>query len=155
MTATEMTRLPQFCWGEYNPALTQPQFRIDGCGTGMNHYCPALVLHNRALKSTSGGTKKQFLQRALTGVEYTLQWMKVNMEKYPNCPIRAHVEASYMMIRRDLGLPPVLTQTNPMPGSRPPAAQATANPPVASTPAETSGADGAVNSPKMIYILGD
>ena len=108
-TASEVVQLPQFCWGQYNSALSGPQFRIDGCGIGMNHYCPALLLYNRALKSPSPIVKQNYLGRALKAVEYTLDFMK----DYPGCPIRAHVQTTYAIVKAKLGVPPAIKHRSP------------------------------------------
>lgn len=89
--AAEVFLLPKFCWSQYMNNIKGPQYSIprDLCGVGMNHYCPALVELNRSMKS-SGFKRHQHLVVAKRGIEYTLGWMK----GYPNCPIRAQVEAS-------------------------------------------------------------
>jgi len=126
-TATEVIRLPKFCWGQYNPTLTDPQFTITGCGVGMNHYCPALVYYNRTSNSTNPVARKQYLQRALGDIEYTLGYMKRNAGEFPNCPIKAHVENSYSKVRRDLGLSPLPGQSSPATGSAPSPGRAAAD----------------------------
>jgi len=89
--AAEVLLLPKFCWSQYMNNVKGPQYSIPGnlCGVGMNHYCPALLDLNRAMKST-GEIRRQHLVVAKRGIEYTLGWMK----PYPNCPIRAQVESS-------------------------------------------------------------
>ena len=88
---SEVLVLPKFCWSQYMHNVKGPQYSIprELCGVGMNHYCPALIELNRAMKST-GSKRRQHLVVAKRGIQYTLRWMK----PYPSCPIRAQVEAS-------------------------------------------------------------
>lgn len=88
---SEVLLLPKFCWSQYMSNVKGPQYSISKsrCGVGMNHYCPALIQLNRAMKST-GSKRRQHLVVAKRGIQYTLEWMK----PYPSCPIRAQVEAS-------------------------------------------------------------
>ena len=89
--ASEVLLLPKFCWAQYMNKVKGPQYSIPRrlCGVGMNHYCPALVELNRAMKSTWEQTPPALVV-AKRGIQYTLEWMK----PYPSCPIRAQVGAS-------------------------------------------------------------
>ena len=94
-SASEVLQLPKFCWAQYMNNVKGPQYSIPRslCGVGTNHYCPALIELNRGMKSM-GGKRRQHLVVAKRGIQYTLRWMK----PYPNCPIRAQVEASSRLV---------------------------------------------------------
>jgi hypothetical protein len=99
--------LPQFCWGQYNNSnLSGPQFNITGCGAGMNHYCPALLLYGRAIRNPNRGKRESELKTVLGEVEYTLRWM----QDFPGCPIRGHVENTRARVRSDLNLPAIINR---------------------------------------------
>ncbi|HKJ09997.1 MAG TPA: hypothetical protein VKA76_13005 [Gammaproteobacteria bacterium] len=94
--------LPKFCWGQYLN-LKGPQYSINNCGPGMNHYCPSLILLNRGERTFGkAGKKRTLLRYAKKGFIYTLKWMK----KYPNCPLRARAEASLRRVNMDLSILP-------------------------------------------------
>ena len=43
-TDLELLRLPQYCIGQFRKEhWNKPGYRIVGCGTFINHFCPALV----------------------------------------------------------------------------------------------------------------
>jgi len=107
--AIEVLALPKFCWGQYHEEPMGPEFYIRDCGVLMNHYCPGLLMINKAPKAKTSGERKQWLGRGLADTEYTLRGMK----DYPSCPIRSHVEATFSRVRRELGLPPVLMPVAP------------------------------------------
>jgi hypothetical protein len=98
--ATEVALLPHFCWAQYmDDPPPGDEFRISksACGSLMNHYCPGLVLLDRATKpygTKSKGEKRQNLVRAKESVVYTLK----GMANYPACPIRSHVETTLARI---------------------------------------------------------
>jgi len=99
-TAIEAMMLPKFCWGQFmKNRFRGPEFRIQNCGPGMNHYCPALVALNRANRSFDSRTKRGYLQGARAQALYTVK----AMEKYPYCPIRGQVDRTYQQIERELG----------------------------------------------------
>jgi hypothetical protein len=146
-TAQEIVRLPKFCWGKYNTSLTDPQYVIDGCGVGMNHYCPALVSYNRSFGSVTPVAKKQYLERALVDVEYTLDYMRRNVKEFPNCPIRMHAENTRSMVRRAMGLPPLPNDAFPSSTTGPGSARSTGNAQVASPPSAGRSSEASVNQP--------
>jgi hypothetical protein len=83
----EINQLPKFCLEQYCVAQG-PQYRIEGCGVAMNHYCPGLIYLNDAMKTIQDKNKKiSLLERAKGAIEYTVAGMK----SYPGCPIRKHV----------------------------------------------------------------
>jgi hypothetical protein len=94
-SASEVLSLPRYCWGQFNPNLTGPQFKINDCGVGMNHYCGSVLEFNRSYSTREEFRRVQHLTVALRGVEYTLGWMK----DYPNCPIREDVLKTYTRVR--------------------------------------------------------
>jgi hypothetical protein len=97
-SAVEAAQLPKFCWGQYVDAKG-PEYGIQGCGPGMNHYCWGLVEQLRANK-TIGNQKLRiaYLQRAKGNTLYTMR----AMEKYPTCPLRPHVENTYQQVQTSL-----------------------------------------------------
>lgn len=97
----EVLSLPQFCYGQFlGDKYSAPQFNISlDCGYGMNHYCPGLVVLNRANKSYADrANRRAYLEAANRDMVYTLK----NMEKYPSCPIRSHVENTRRLIETQL-----------------------------------------------------
>lgn len=98
VSAYEKSQLPLFCYGQMEvPGATGPQYAIpDGCGSGMNHYCPGLVKLIRAKKEFDKRKALSLLGSAETDVRYTLNWMK----PFPNCAIRGHVEATKAEVER-------------------------------------------------------
>ena len=97
----EVMALPQFCYAQFlGEKYSAPQYRIpESCGVGMNHYCPALVVLNRANKSYAERMHRRgYLESAERQTIYTLK----AMEKYPNCPIRSQVETTYRLIEMQI-----------------------------------------------------
>ncbi len=97
-TATEIVRLPQFCWSQMGvPNATGPEFSFPfNCGSGLNHYCPGLVQLIRAKGPASKGKPIPFLRRAAGDIIYTENAIK----DFPNCSIRDHVAASKAEVDR-------------------------------------------------------
>jgi len=88
--AIEIAQLPPFCYGRYVEGASAPEFNIPrGCGPGMNHYCFALVELIRGRRAV--GNRGQRLTHLKSSRDQTLYTVRA-MEKYPDCPIRAHVE---------------------------------------------------------------
>lgn len=98
VSATEKSQLPMFCYRQMGVAdATGPQYGIpEGCGPGMNHYCPGLVKLIRAKKELDRKKALPLLGSVETDVRYTLEWMK----PYPKCAIRGHVEATKTEVER-------------------------------------------------------
>ena len=103
--------LPQYCWGQYDNKFRGAQYGISRslCGVGMNHYCPGLLLYQKAQVEPDSGKRAQLLKRTLGAIEYTLKWM----QDYPNCPIRGDVLQMQNQVRMGLGMPPLLNETPP------------------------------------------
>ena len=106
-SAVEAARLPTFCWRQFfGDKYRGPQFEFPRklCGAGTNHYCPALVLLNRANQlSYSSARRRFFLLAAKKKTLYTLRWIK----KYPRCPLHGEAEKTLQVIEirlRALGL---------------------------------------------------
>lgn len=95
--AVEIAQLPTFCWTQMGvPNVSGPEFNFPrACGPGMNHYCPALVHLIRAKKTFKKGDKARKLLDADIMVRYT----ENAIQKYPDCPVRQHVEATRAEIR--------------------------------------------------------
>ena len=89
---TEVLSLPQYCW--YMMGKTEPQFTINNCGSGMNHYCPSLVALNRSMRASKREQKVGWLQSAEYDANYTLKAMQ------PECPIKADVERTVNSIKQ-------------------------------------------------------
>lgn len=101
-SASEVALLPRFCWKQFfGKKFSGPQFEIPRatCGVGTNHYCPALVLLNRANRTFGNQSlRRKYLRFAKKKVQYTLRWT----EKYPACPIRDRAERMYQLIDKEL-----------------------------------------------------
>lgn len=89
-TQLEVAKLPQYCHGQYIPELKgKPGFRIDNCGTYMNHFCPGLVMLNRAADlSKPKPQRREILREAKTEVVYTRSFLPAN------CPIEPDIRAA-------------------------------------------------------------
>ena len=94
----EAVLTPKFCWHQFmGNKFSGPQFEIthEACGVYVNHYCPGLIDLNRANKAIGDdGRRRAYLLSARENTLYTLRGIK----PYPNCPIRAHVEATLRII---------------------------------------------------------
>ena len=101
-SASEAAVLPRFCWKQFfGKKFNGPQFEIPRatCGVGTNHYCPALVMLNRANRTfDSQAVRRKYLLAARKKVQYTLRWT----EKYPACPIRGEAERTLQLIEKEL-----------------------------------------------------
>lgn len=101
-SVSEAAVLPRFCWKQFfGKKFSGPQFEIPRatCGVGTNHYCPALVVLNRA-NGTFGNPvlRRKYLLAARKKVQYTLRWT----ERFPACPIRGRAERMDQLIEREL-----------------------------------------------------
>ena len=103
-TAIEVTMLPKFCWGQFNPSLPKtPEFTIQGCGVYMNHYCYGLVSLQRLRKpGLPDYVKRDLLRYAKSTTEYTVNGMK----NYPQCYLRSEVETTLMKVNAWLAAMP-------------------------------------------------
>lgn len=72
-TALEITQLPPYCWGQFNPQFRgagMAAYNIPrGCGKDMGHFCPALVSLQRAKK---GNNRSYWINVAEDHMGYTL-----------------------------------------------------------------------------------
>lgn len=95
---SEAALLPKFCWKQFmGKKFSGPQFDIPrrSCGAYVNHYCPGLIDLNRAQRAIGNERKRRAdLKRARDNTLYTLKGIR----SYPNCPIRAHAEATLRVI---------------------------------------------------------
>lgn len=96
-TAVEVAKLPQYCWGQFNPELSNhPDFPTTTrlCGPGMNHFCPGLVLLNRAQSAVlERAARRDALTHAKMEIDYTLK------RTPDSCPLRADVDAAVQRVR--------------------------------------------------------
>jgi hypothetical protein len=93
-TALEVMQLPQYCWGQFNPQFTGPAYHLPkGCGTGMGHYCPALVSLVRAKKAS--GDRGYWLNVADDHMGYTID----RLGDPAKCPIAQDVQRYAAEIR--------------------------------------------------------
>lgn len=94
-TTLEIARLPRYCQGQFIPGLKgKPGFRIDGCGTYMNHFCPGLVLINRASDSSRPKSqRREVVREARVEIDYTRGFLP------KNCPIEAEISAAEARVR--------------------------------------------------------
>ena len=91
-TALEVTQLPRYCWGSFNPqfrgagmeAFNLPPRQV--CGERMNHFCPALLSMLRAKKGTP--QSGYWLGVADGHMRYTLSALR----EVPNCPLAPEIE---------------------------------------------------------------
>ena len=101
-SVVEAVRLPKFCWKQFfGDRFRGPQYEIPRkfCGVGTNHYCPALVLLNRANKvSYSSAWRRAFLLDAKKKTLYTLK----AIAKFPRCPLHGEAEETYKIIEMRL-----------------------------------------------------
>lgn len=96
-------KLPQYCWSQFDPNFAKQsgvKMPTQICGVTMNHFCPALVMLNRAQEGKySANTRQDMIREAIGGINYTLKGMP------PNCPLRPEVEfakAKVDMVARQL-----------------------------------------------------
>jgi len=96
-TSIEIAQLPTFCWAQFEvPDAQGDEFKIRGCGVGVNHYCPGLITLIRGKSSAARGKPLPLIRMADAEVAYT----EKGISGYPNCPIRGHVEATRAEINR-------------------------------------------------------
>jgi hypothetical protein len=94
VSAAEAIQLPKFCWGEFLD-VKGPEYWIQGCGDGMNHYCEGLVELMRANKSFGDQhVRITRLKRARHNTLYTITAMR----NFPTCWLRPHAEATRQQI---------------------------------------------------------
>jgi hypothetical protein len=84
--AREVARLPKFCQGQYVPSLRNaPGYTITGCGVYANHFCPALVLLNRAEDVTVPRQERQYaLKQAGDNLAYSRNHLPSTCWLMPN-----------------------------------------------------------------------
>lgn len=95
-TQLEIQELPKYCHGQFIKELSNvPGMTISGCGGGMNHFCPALVITNRLMKNLSApkNERQAKVTEALGEIDYTTKRMT------PDCPIRGDVAAVETRLR--------------------------------------------------------
>jgi hypothetical protein len=90
---TEYTRLPKFCWGQFNDQLQGEEFWFHGCGVGANHYCEGLLNLQQSRKAKSLDQRKMMLVSAKRDTQYTLTWLQ-RENVMGTCSITAHVQAT-------------------------------------------------------------
>jgi hypothetical protein len=89
-------RLPKFCWFQYydNIAPDDPEYSIQGCGAGVNHYCPGLVKMAQAEREKTNSERVGYLAMAKADMKYTLN----NTEDFPDCFLRRLAQANITRI---------------------------------------------------------
>ena len=97
-TASEIMLLPQFCWGQFNPAFKGKGAQYDisqfpNCGVGTNHYCPGLVAINRANRDYK--RRGYWIRVAEDQIGYTIR----SLSKHPQCALNPHVEQTASRLR--------------------------------------------------------
>lgn len=88
-SATEISKLPKYCYAQYlsEELAKDPQHSIQGCGAFMNHFCPGLVDMMRAQKPTAQRWERaERVESARKNFAYTLTHMP------PNCWLRPDAE---------------------------------------------------------------
>lgn len=90
--ASERLKLPKYCWAQFDANYakqTRVKAPIQICGGTMNHFCPALVMLNRAQESKyHPNVRQELLKEAIGGINYTYKWMP------PNCPLKRDLDAA-------------------------------------------------------------
>ncbi len=85
-------KLPQYCWSQFDAKFAKQsgiKMPTQICGVTMNHFCPGLVMLNRAQDGKySPNTRHDMMKEALGGFNYTLRNMR------PNCPLKSDVDAA-------------------------------------------------------------
>ena len=94
---TEYTRLPKFCWGQFNDQLQGAEFWFHGCGVGANHYCEGLLNLQQSVKAKSLEQRKMMLGMAKRDTQYTLGWLQ-REKVMETCSITAHVQETMRYI---------------------------------------------------------
>ena len=94
----EVAKLPKFCQGQYIASLAnRPGYHIEGCAAS-NHFCPSLVLLNRAANFTLSKQERQYaIQQAGDNLGYTRGHMTP-----PSCwlwPQQNFAESRYKLLK--------------------------------------------------------
>jgi hypothetical protein len=88
----ERLKLPQYCWAQFDANFAKQsgtKSPVQMCGSTMNHFCPALVMLNRAQDSKyHPNTRHDMMREAIGGINYTYKGMP------PNCPLKPDVDAA-------------------------------------------------------------
>jgi len=94
-TMLEISQLPRFCRGQFIPEERKVWLAtIAPCGTYMNHFCPGLVLINRAANaSKSKVERREDLRMARGEIEYTRNFLK------QPCPIEDEIQGAESRIK--------------------------------------------------------
>jgi len=91
-TPADKLKLPQYCWSQFDAIFAKQtgiKMPIQICGGEMNHFCPALVMLNRAQDSKyHPNTRQDMMREALGGINYTYRGMPAN------CPLKPDVDAA-------------------------------------------------------------
>jgi hypothetical protein len=90
-TPADKVKLPQYCLSQYDSTFrkqTAIKMPIEICGGQMNHFCPAMVMLNRAQDSKyNPNVRHDYMREAFGGINYTYKGMP------PNCPLKADLDA--------------------------------------------------------------
>lgn len=92
-SALEVTLLPRYCWGSFNPQFRGPGMEAFNlpprsvCGERMNHFCPAIVSINRAKKDTTP-QRGYWISVADDHMKYTLN----ALSEVPGCPLAPEIQ---------------------------------------------------------------
>jgi hypothetical protein len=94
-TILEIRQLPTYCQGQFRPELAkQPGFSLPpNCGW-VNHFCPGLVLLNRASDASRSKKDRSY---ALSQVRGELAYTRKHIT--PNCPLADDLAAAEMRER--------------------------------------------------------
>lgn len=93
-TPLEIQELPNFCQAQFVESLKGEPTPRTYCGIYMNHYCPAVVLVNRASRYSGTKTiKKSIVARARSELEYTKKYLT------PSCSLIPHINATESRLR--------------------------------------------------------
>ncbi|MFN0316541.1 MAG: hypothetical protein ACKVQA_16080 [Burkholderiales bacterium] len=95
-TALEITKLPKFCWGQFNPSFkgkgpTYDIYQMPNCEIGINHFCPGIVALNRAKGAVANRERRSYWLSVADGeFQYTVRAQK----SYPACGLHPHLTRS-------------------------------------------------------------
>jgi hypothetical protein len=94
-TALEIMKLPQYCHGQFIHELKgKPGYGIYNCGGYMNHFCPGLILINRASDlAKPKAQRREFLREARAEINYTKNFLP------KNCPLEPDIRVADMRLR--------------------------------------------------------
>lgn len=91
-TLADKLKIPKYCWAQFDENFrkqTGIKMPTELCGVTMNHFCPGLIMLNRAQDSkASPNERHDYMREAIGGFNYTARSMP------PNCPLKPDLDAA-------------------------------------------------------------